>query len=356
MSDHAKLSASSAHRWMVCHAAPRLEEGIPNQTSEHAQEGTNAHDHAEKILKGNLALEDTEYEIEPYIQYVRELAATGDLFIEQRLQYTDWVEDGFGTADAVIMDKTSHTMHIVDLKYGKGIRVDAENNPQLRLYALGALQKWMFEYEPDRVITHIVQPRLDHVSTEEIEVSELFKWGVDVLTEAQKTLDPTAKPNPGEKQCQWCKAKATCRERAIYSLQLKDTDKLSPDEVASLLPFASQVEQWAKDLKAHALHDAQNGTRFPGFKLVEGRSQRRYGANAEELVEFAVSHGIVKDSDQLYDKKLIGITAMTKLFGKDYRDQIDNYTVKPPGSLTLVPTTDKRPEKMPAIVEFPKGD
>lgn len=353
MVTHAKLGASNAHRWMLCAASPRLEQDIPNTTSEFAEEGTAAHEEAEKVLLGKLAIGDAKAEIELYTEYVIEiLMGTGgageNLYVEQKLQYTDWVEDGFGTADVVIIDQKHDTLHVIDLKYGKGIRVDAEHNPQLRLYALGALQKWYFEFEPSHVMMHIVQPRLDHISTETLTVDALMDWGETIKLAAQATLDPKVKPTPGEKQCQWCKAKGVCRERAIHALQLRDMDTISIDEIAMVLPFAEEVTSWATGLKAHALKMAEEGTRFPGYKLVEGQSQRRWKDDAEkELLK------LVDDKDSIYNKKLLGLGDMQKLVGKE---AVNKLCYKPAGKPALVLAADKRPEIVAENVAFENLD
>ena len=344
MSAHAKLSASGASRWIACPGSVRVTEHLPEQTSDFAQEGTNAHTEAEQVLLGNKTLSDCEYDIALYVEYVQE--QQGHLLVEQRLEFDEFVQGGFGTADAVVI--SDGDMHIIDLKYGKGIRVDATNNPQLRLYALGAIQKWQFEYQPKTVTMSIVQPRLDHISTETITVEELLEWGEFIKECAKKAEEPDAPIEPGEKQCQFCKAKATCRQRAIFALQQQDTDNLTPDEMATIIPFAEEVQRWSKQFLAEVQEMAENGTHFPGYKLIEGRSVRKWRDDAPTILSEYVA-----DAEQLYEKKLLGITALQKVVGKD---AITEATIKPQGKLTLVPSSDKRPEAMPATVDFPIGD
>jgi len=346
MTAHAKLGASSAHRWMVCPAAPRLEDGIEDITSPFAEEGTLAHEVAEDILTGKMSMSETNMEVELYVEFVQERSHDAEVHIEQRLSYNEWVKDGFGTADAVII--TDDDIHIVDLKYGKGLRVNADDNPQLRLYALGALQRWYFDHEPSTVTMSIVQPRLDHISTETMSVDDLLEWAKEAKEAAIATEDEGAKPNPGNKQCQWCRAKGVCRERVIYSLTIPDTDKLTPQEVAEVLPFADEVGAWATSFKVNALRMCEDGTTLPGYKLVAGRSIRKWNDDALEVLS---SH--VEDPNTLFEKKLLGVTAVQKLVGKK---TVDSCTFKPAGKPTLAKSTDKRPSITPAHVDFPLGE
>lgn len=345
---HSPLGASSAERWMQCPGSVRLTKDLPDETSEFAQEGTLAHETAEAILTGSHSIEETTLnELSLYVDYIDESDAD-EIHIEERVAYTDWVEDGFGTSDAILLDSENESIEIVDLKWGKGIKVDAEDNPQLRLYALGSLQKYMFEVEWEIKVVKmtIIQPRLDHISTDEMLVEDLLNWADEVVKPAAElAMTDNAPLNPSPKACQWCKIKGRCRARAIQALQYKDTDLLTPKEMADLLPLADDAEKWAKDLKATTLAMAEDGTSFPGYKLVEGRSIRKWSDNAEAVLSTY--------TDDLWDKKLKGITEMQKLVGKNV---IDECTVKPAGKPALVPSTDKRPGITPAIVDFPTGE
>lgn len=345
---HSPLGASAAERWIQCPGSVRLTKDLPDQTSEYAQEGTLAHEIAEAILTGKQPIEETTLtELALYIDYIQE--SDHDIeYIEDRVAYTDWVEDGFGTADAILLSEEHQTVEIVDLKWGKGIKVNAEGNPQLRLYALGALQKHMFavDWEIKYVRMTIVQPRLDHISSDFMEVADLFEWADTVVKPAAElALEDDAPLNPSDKACQWCKIKGRCRARAVQVLQYKETDLLTPQEMADLIPLADAAEKWAKDLKATCLVMAEEGTTFNGWKLVEGRSVRKWSDDAERILSTY--------TDDLWDKKLKGITEMQKLVGKNV---VDECTVKPAGKPALVPSTDKRPAIVPSVVEFPIGE
>lgn len=344
---HHKLGASGAHRWMNCPASVRIEADLPDSTSTYAQEGTNAHDEAEQVLLGKKSLSDAQYQIEEYVSYVQECASSAkELLVEQEVYYSDWVDGAFGTADAVIIN--DNHIEIVDLKYGKGLKVDAENNPQLRLYALGAYQKWAFDVEPDTITMTIVQPRLDHISSETLTIDELLDFGEEVKVRAEATLDPNAKAIAGTKQCQWCKAKGVCRERTIHALQTADAgETLTPEEIAQVLPHVDAVAKWAKEFKANATELAENGTMIPNYKLVEGRSSRKWKTNAEtELADH-------EKSDKLFKHKLVGITEAQKIIGKE---MVDSLTTKPKGNPTLVTSDSKGKEITPQSINFPIGE
>lgn len=351
MSAHALLSASGSERWMTCPASVRRTMDLPEERSPAAEEGTRAHDLAEQIFLGNTTLDDhPEFaQLQVYIDYVNELS--GDKMIEERLEYTDWVPNGFGTSDVVCIDEDNRTIEVVDLKWGKGIKVSAQGNTQMRLYALGALQRYMFEYELDTVNMTIVQPRLDHIETDTISVNELLSWGeFFVKPAANIALSDNAPANPSPKACQWCKVKNRCRERALAALSIEtaETELLTFDEMSALIPLAADLEKWAKEFQAYVLELATNGQSFHGYKLVEGRSQRRWTDNASEVLASAVD-----DPDSIYERKLLGITALEKLVGKDVVDQC---TTKPAGKPALVPSTDKRPAIVAQNVEFPTGE
>lgn len=346
---HATLSASAAERWLNCPGSVRLTKDLPDETSIYAEEGTRAHDLAEQILLGKQSLEDHPdfAELVVYIDFVKEISAGGELHVEERLAYTDWVPEGFGTSDTVVIK--GDIIHIADLKWGKGVKVYADGNPQMRLYALGALQRWMFDHELNHVEMSIVQPRLDHISTDRISVDELLEWGESIKPKAQLALTDKAPVVPGEKQCKWCKVKTRCRKRAVEVLSTNtDTELLTADEMALLLPQAQELETWAKEFQAGMLDAAMSGQTIPGYKLVEGRSVRRWSDNASEVLSTAV-----ENSDQLYEKKLLGIGAIEKLVGKDL---VNTCTVKPAGKPALVPSTDKRPAIVAQNVEFPTGE
>ena len=362
---HSRFPASASHRWMNCPGSIRLSEQVPQETTtSYAEEGTLAHAIAEQKLliaidKTVKAAElkkltkDPMYDGEMdeattfYAGLVMEhYNAAGDsaeLMIEQRVDFSDWVPDGFGTSDAIIVN--DDTIEVIDLKYGKGVRVDAEGNSQMRLYALGACAMFGDLYDFEKVRMTIVQPRLDHVSTEELTLDYLLQWAqiyvVPAALEAAKDDAPLAAGD----WCRWCPARAICRKRAEANLELarydfQPGDLLEPDEIAEILGKVDELTKWAADIEAYALQQALNGEHYDGYKLVEGRSVRKYKDElqvAEKLKAEGFSEAV------LYERKLLGITAMEKLVGKKkFTETLGDLVEKPAGKPVLVPESDKR--------------
>lgn len=373
-SKHARLSASSAFRWINCPGSVALSDQFPvPASSSYADEGTLAHAIGEAKLRhmiGELSDKAFEKAMAPlrkseyfcgemdeatdfYMDTVIEaLAAAGkdaELMVEQQFTLTDYVPDGFGTSDAVVIG--GNTIQVIDLKYGKGIRIDAKGNPQLRLYGLGAAALFGDIYDFDTVRMTIIQPRLDHVSTEELPLSELKLWGEeDVAPRARMAMDGTDYTAVGD-WCRFCPAKAACRKRAQYNLELaKDDFKAPPlltdEEIGEVLERAEKLSKWVDDVKEYATNQALAGKHFDGWKLVEGRANRRYVDDAK--VADALKAAGFKEA-MLYERKLYGITAMEELVGKKKLTEILNkdpknpLIIKPAGKPTLVPETDKRP-------------
>lgn len=370
---HAVLGASSAHRWMNCPGSVALNAAVPDKTSSYAQEGTLAHLLAENMINYNLGrmtkkefnkifaeIKENEFYnqemqecIEGYVNTVWELmnkakARTPDaqLLTEQRLDFSEYVPDGFGTGDVVIV--CDGFVHIIDLKYGKGVEVSAESNPQLMLYGLGALTAYDLLYSVDTVKMTIIQPRLDNVSSYEMYAGDLDFWGESVVKpKAAAAMEEDAPCNAGE-WCRFCKVKANCRERAEKNLELakyefQDPRLLSDEEIGSILKRAAEVAEWAGDIKSYAQTEAiENGKKWAGWKLVEGRSNRKYKdelAVAKALTDAGYEEAI------LYERKLLGITAMEKVVGKkNFTELLGNLVIKPTGAPTLVEESDKRPE------------
>lgn len=365
-SKHAKLSASSALRWINCPGSVALADQLPAPgSSAYADEGTLAHALAELKLRKFLGdvsdydkelaqIQASEYysgEMEEatdfYTETVQEhLAAAGadaELMIEQQFSLTNWVPEGFGTSDAVIIG--GNVIEVIDLKYGKGIKVDAVNNPQLRLYGLGASALFGDLYDFDTVRTTIIQPRLDHVSTEEQPLKELLLWAEeDVAPRATMALEGTDYLATGD-WCRFCPAKAVCRKRAEYNLELaRDEFKAPPlltdEEIGEVLRRAEEIQKWTSDIQDYALEQALAGKHFDGWKLVEGRSNRKY-ADDLKVAEALVAAGY--DEAMLYERKLYGITAMEKIVGKKkLTTTLGDLIVKPAGKPVLVPESDKR--------------
>lgn len=367
---HAKLSPSAAYRWINCPGSVTLSEQCPPApSSAYADEGTLAHAVAEtklmlqskkitkkqytKDLKGLLKADDGLYwtgEMDEattfYADRVMEtLAAAGKdavLLIEQRLDLDFWAEGSFGTSDAVVIG--DGVLEVTDFKYGKGIKVDAPGNPQLRLYGLGAATLYEGLYEFDRVRMTIVQPRLDHVSTEELPLQDLIDWGYMVREKAAEAAAGSEERACGD-WCRWCPAKAICRTRAEKQLDLaryefKKPALLTNEEIAEILGRIDELTAWAKDVQDFALQGALDGEHFAGWKLVEGRAVRKY---ADDLKVAEVLQAAGYPEAAIYERKLLGITAMEKLVGKKkLTETLGDLIVKPAGKPVLVPESDKR--------------
>ena len=358
---HALLSASSAHRWLQCPPSAKLTAGVTEAPSEAALQGTAAHALAEHKLRRALKQQSkrpiSEYEddemdayTDDYVAYVLEQyeQAKQDspdtvIYIEQHLDFSHVVPGGFGTGDCLIV--ADGTLHVIDLKYGLGVLVEAERNPQMMVYALGALRLFDALYDIDEVALTVFQPRRENVSTWTISVTELNEW-------AEQTLKPAAEQAAkGEGEfcagswCQFCKIASTCRARAEANLELARYEfaspaELSADEVAEVLAQIPELTRWASDVQDYALSQALSGELYEGFKLVAGRSIRKY--TDETAVAEAAKAAGYKD---IYKQSLLTITAMEKLMGKkNFSEILGNLVVKPEGKPTLVPVTDKRPE------------
>ena len=357
MGDHAILSASSSSRWIHCPPSVRLSQKYEDEVSPYALEGTSAHALAEYKLKKLLGLdtkdptedldfydEEMDELTEGYASYVAEVISryeSSAVFVEERLDLSEYVRESFGTADCVVVG--GKELHVIDLKYGQGVLVDARENTQLMLYGLGALILFDGIYDIENVILHIYQPRRCNISTYEIKKAELYKWGESVREIAEKAYKGEGEFSRGE-WCIFCKAKNRCRKRAEENLKLAQDEftlppELSDDEIEEILPKLDELEQWVKDIKAYALERAMKGHRWKDLKLVEGRSNRKY-RDEDEVVKKVKELGF-----NPFEEKLLGITAMTKLLGKKVFDEnISDLLEKPKGKLTLVNINDKREE------------
>ena len=361
MGEHALLSASSAHRWLKCTPSPVLELQFEEQSSAFADEGTAAHALAEYKLRRYLGQEcerpESEYEneemercTEEYLEYAAELITQAKtiskdtiILIEQKLDFSCYVPEGFGTGDLIVI--SDNVLEICDFKYGKGIEVSSENNPQMKLYALGALNLFGSLYDIKAVRMHIFQPRLENISISEISVDELTEWAETELKEkAGLAIKGEGKFLPGE-HCRFCKARHKCRARAESFLEMAKYDfkpphLLSDDEVAELLEKAQLLSQWASDLWAYATEAAINeGKEWKGYKLVEGRTNRKY-VDEQKVAELLIKSGY----SDIYKQSLLGISEMEKKLGKKKLSELlGGLIVKPEGKPTLVPENDKRP-------------
>lgn len=367
---HAVLSASSAHRWLNCTPSARLELEFTDKETDAAAEGTAAHALAEHKLRRALKqrskrpvsqynCDEMEEYTDDYVSFVLETLAEMKtsccdpiVLIEQRLDFSKYVPSGFGTGDCVIV--ADKTLHIIDLKYGQGILVEAENNPQMMLYALGALDLYDGLYDIERVSMTIFQPRRENVSTWTITAEHLKHWAEHTLIpKAQTAFEGGGKYCPGM-WCTFCKAKVQCRARAEEKLQLAQYEfapppLLSDAEIEDILEKLDDLTKWANEIAAYAQDAALNhGKEWRGFKVVEGRSNRKY-TDETAVAEAANAAGY----QDIYKRSLIPITEMEKLMGKkEFQNILGGLVYKPPGKPTLVPITDKRPAISNAKNEF----
>ena len=364
---HALLSASSAHRWINCTPAPYLEAQHPDTSSDAAAEGTAAHELAEHKLRQHLDLPTTrpvsEWDSEEMDDYTdqyadhvmaelaraRKVDKAAFLAIEERLDFSHIVPEGFGTGDALIV--SDDTLTVIDLKYGKGVEVSAVGNPQMRLYALGALATYGAIYDVQTVRTVIFQPRLANVSVEEIGVDDLLAWAEDVVRPAaEKAIAGEGKLRAGE-WCRFCRHAAQCPALAAEMFApvptiteltpaAPDPDTLTDDQIATIVAHSGELKKWLSKVEDYALAQANEGRAYPGLKLVEGRSVRKY------TDEGTVAHIVEEDTEHspYKPREVLGITAMTKLLGKKrFEELLGDYVHKPEGKPTLVPVSDKRP-------------
>lgn len=396
--EHALLSASSASRWLTCTASPRFEAQFPETTSEYAEEGRLAHSFCElKVLKKfTTSIKPSAYKTrlnklkkEPL--YTEEMDRTSDLYVEHltekamgynspplvnaevKVDFSEYVPDGFGTCDCIMIG--GDMLDITDYKHGKGVPVSAEGNPQMRLYALGALKK----YEPfyggmiQRVRMTIDQPRIQsELSSETITVDELKAWGETIKPIAQMAFSGFGEFKPGD-HCRFCRGKAQCRARADANTALEDfKDCLLPtaknveqaqqnaganvpamlthDEIGELLVRGKDLVQWYKGLEEYALNALLNGEEIAGWKAVAGRSNRIF-SDQEAALAAVIAAGY--DESLVYERKPKTLTGLEELMGKkDFAEKIGQYVVKPLGKPTLAPMSDKREPYSTAAADF----
>lgn len=370
---HALLSASGAKRWMACPPSARLEDEVEETTSTFAEEGTLAHEIGELMLrkelgqikpatyKKNMAVfQKHELYAEEMLDYCKQyvdlvierynaaLVTTpnAQISIEERLDFSKYVPEGFGTGDVVII--ADDYIEVIDLKYGKGVKVEAEGNPQMRLYGLGAYEAYSMLYDFKEIRMTIVQPRLDHFDTDKMAIQDLLDWGDDdVMPKAELAAAGVGDFCAGD-HCKFCKVRHTCRERAEANLELARFEFQKPalltvEEIGEILAKAKQLESWASDIQNYALDQAENhGIKYPGWKLVEGRSNRKI--TDEEAVATSLELDGYNE-EQIFNKKIKGITDLEKMLGKSkFSEYVGPYVIKSPGKPALVPQSDKRPE------------
>lgn len=385
---HALLSASSASRWLVCTASPRYEEQFPETTSEYAEEGRLAHAICElKVIKHfttqltprqfttrlNKLKKDPLYQPEMdrtsdlYIELLSEKAMCYDkaphIVAEVRVEFSDYVPQGFGTCDCVMIG--GEMLTIVDYKHGKGVEVSAENNSQMRLYALGALRKYtaIFGNTIKTVSMNIVQPRIkDEISTDIISVDELKAWGESIKPVAQKAFAGLGEFVPGD-HCRFCRGKAQCKARASVNTALEEFKDFAPAEMAEpgqniltdaeigdLLTRGAELVSWYKDLEEYALKSLLDGKDIPGWKAVAGRSNRTF-TDQDAAIQAVIAAGY--DEALVYDRKPKTLTELEKLMGKtEFAAKIGQFVVKPVGKPTLATMADKREPYNKAAADF----
>ena len=353
---HALLSASGAHRWMNCTPSALLESQFPDTTSGAAKEGTLAHEMAEaklqhlfntqdyrkakltrtlnKIKKDELYQPEMDGYTDDYVAYVRKSAMEFEkspyIAIEKRLDLTAYIPDGFGTADCVMIGE--RTLHIIDLKYGKGVPVSAEDNPQLMIFAI------------DTVKISIVQPRIDNTNSSAYSVTLLRDWGEDVKELANIAIKGEGEYTPGD-WCRFCRARQQCRARADKNIELafevnKKPPLITNEEVGEYLRKGEDVAKWLSELQDYALAECLAGRDVDGYKAVEGRGSRSW-TNMDAAFEAIIEEGT--NEAMLYERKPLTLAQVEKLMGKaHFEDVAGEYVIKNPGKPTLVPSTDKR--------------
>lgn len=366
MSTHAFLSPSASHRWLACPPSAKLCAKIADQSSEYAKQGTDAHSLCAYLIEKALGRDvsdpteslgyyDQEMQrcAEGYAAFVmeeygkaRQSCGDAEVMVEQKVDFSRWVKGGSGTADCIIL--SDGTAEVVDFKYGLGIMVSADSeehggNPQLMCYCLGVLEMFDGIYDIETVKMVIYQPRRENISIHTMSKAELLRWAEDVLAPtALLAMEGKGEFKAGD-HCQFCKVKATCRKRAEYNLELAKYDFEMPDEledyeIDAILMKVDQLTAWASDVKEYALNQAILGVDYGHFKVVEGRSNRKY-TSEEDVAQAVESAGY-----DPYEKKLLGITAMTSLLGKKkFEELLGGMVYKPPGKPTLVSKSDKRP-------------
>ena len=367
---HALLSASGAHRWLHCTGSPLLEKEFPDTTSVYAKEGTLAHELCElklkkyttvmpkgtytrahnKIMKSELWQNEMESTSETYLEYVKEIMLSCEIapavLIEKRVDFSRYVPEGFGTADCLIL--AGDTLHVIDYKHGKGVVVDADHNPQMMLYALGAMSELSLLYRFKFVHMTIVQPRVNNISEFTMSADELIEWGETVVKpKAEAAISGNGEFEAGD-WCRFCRAKRQCKTRyesndSLYSeLSVQHDPRLiTLAELGDYLKRGKDMAAWLEDMKEYALSESLAGADVPGWKAVEGRGSRAF-TDTDEAVDTLIKNGI--DESVLYERRVLTLAQMEKAVGKKaFGEIVGNLVVKNPGKPTLVEESDKRP-------------
>ena len=365
---HALLSASGATRWLNCNPSARLEEIFEDTESEFAKEGTLAHELAElklqkyffmtgmakkdysiklnEIKRNELWKDEMDNYTDEYVDHVKAITMSFEtapfIEIEKEVDFGEYAPEAFGTADTIIIN--NDRLYVIDLKYGKGVPVYAENNPQLMLYGLGAYLEYSLFYNIQDIELHIVQPRLDSITVFNISVTNLLDWAENVVRpNAVKAFDGVGEFNPGL-ACSFCRAGAVCRARAEKNLEIeKEMEKgpiLSNSEIGEILKRAKEIAKWAKDLEEYALKACLKGEEIAGWKVVEGRTSRAF-SDTDLAIDKLLEHGIAEEL--IYERKMLTLPQLETLVGKkDFKEYVGDMVVINSGKPTLALETDKR--------------
>lgn len=367
---HALLSASGAHRWLHCTGSPLLEKDFPDSTSVYAQEGTLAHYLCElklmaytgeitkrkltsmknKLMKSELWQPEMDSTSEAYLDYIKDITMSYTvkpvILIEKKVDFSRYVPEGFGTADCLIL--AGDTLHVIDYKHGKGVVVDADHNPQMMLYALGAMSELSLLYRFKFVHMTIVQPRVNNISEFTMSADELIEWGETVVKpKAEAAISGNGEFEAGD-WCRFCRAKRQCKTRyesndSLYSeLSVQHDPRLiTLAELGDYLKRGKDMAAWLEDMKEYALSESLAGADVPGWKAVEGRGSRAF-TDTDEAVDTLIKNGI--DESVLYERRVLTLAQMEKAVGKKaFGEIVGNLVVKNPGKPTLVEESDKRP-------------
>lgn len=367
---HALLSASSAHRWLHCTGSPLLEKEFPDTTSVYAQEGTLAHELCElklmaytgeitkrkltsmknKLMKSELWQPEMDSTSEAYLDYIKDITMSYTvkpvILTEKRVDFSQYVPEGFGTADCLIL--AGDTLHVVDYKHGKGVVVDADHNPQMMLYALGAMNELSLLYRFKFVHMTIIQPRVNNISEFTLTADELTEWGEMVVKpKAEAAMSGKGEFEAGD-WCRFCRAKRQCKTRyesndSLYSeLSVQHDPRLiTLEELGEYLKRGRDMAAWLEDMKEYALSESLAGADVPGWKAVEGRGSRAF-TDTDEAVDTLIKNGI--DESVLYERRVLTLAQMEKAVGKKaFGELVGDLVVKNPGKPTLVEESDKRP-------------
>lgn len=373
--NHALLSASAAHRWLNCPPSAKICAELPDIESEYAKEGSLAHEMCEiklnafitptpkgaltrklnKLKKDELYKPEMDGYTDDYVDYIKKIALSfptkAHISSERKVDYSNYAPCGFGTADCVILH--GNNLYIIDFKYGKGVPVSAENNPQMKLYALGAVREFSLIYPISNVHLSIIQPRIGNISEWELSTSDLLSWGEQIKPVAKLAYIGEGDFKSGD-HCRFCKIKQTCRERANENLKLAqyefakpidvakpDEPTLSDNEVGEILKLAGNLKKWVEDIESYALAAILNGKEITGWKAVEGRTTRSF-TDIDKVFETLEKNGYPREA--FYERKQLPFTKIESIVGKkDFEKLLDHLITRTKGKPTLVPESDKRP-------------